>query len=179
MDHEWRGPQVVSAQASQSQLQSQLASPPPAPPSPPKPTNPRGKRQVSDHEHTAALVISDFIAALLAVPVALLLLAGFSDVAGNSLHHFAYNIEHLLLYPCTIVIALAASGSYRSARRALQPSTFTEIKDLVMAIFAGGILFLALGALGHFAVGTNEFVVSQLLMAVVVQRASSWCSSGP
>ena len=126
------------------------------------------QRYVTDHEHAAVLVTSDFLAACLALPVALLILAGISNVPVNSMRMFTHNLSQNGLFPVAVVVALAAAGMYRSARRALQPSTFTEMKDLFIDVGAGGILFLGVGAIWHIVFNSTELVVSQLLVAVLV-----------
>ena len=122
---------------------------------------------MTDHEHTAVLVSVDFLAACLALPLSLLVLSGISPAHINSGHMLLHNLAQDALFPVAVVLALAVSGLYRSARRALQPSTFTEMKDLFIGASLGGIVFLAFGAVWHLAFATSEFVVSQLLMAVL------------
>lgn len=123
---------------------------------------------VSDHEHATVLVCVDFLATCLAVPLALLLLAAISSVPSNSLGQFATNAARDSFFPLTVVVALAASGSYRSTLRALQPSTFTELKDLAFAVGAGCILLLAISAVSHSLFMTSELNSTQLIAAVVV-----------
>jgi exopolysaccharide biosynthesis polyprenyl glycosylphosphotransferase len=123
---------------------------------------------VTDREHAIVLVCVDFLATCLAVPLALLLLAAISTVPSNSLGHFATNAADNSFFPLAVIIALAASGSYRSTRRALQPSTFTELKDLTFAIGVGCVLLLTLGIISHALFMTSELSSTQLIAAVVV-----------
>ena len=88
-----------------------------------------GAQLVTDHEHAAVLVSVDFLAACLALPLSLLVLSGISPAHINSGHMLLHNLAQDALFPVAVVLALAVSGLYRSARRALQPSTFTEMKS--------------------------------------------------
>jgi exopolysaccharide biosynthesis polyprenyl glycosylphosphotransferase len=115
-----------------------------------------------------ALAVTDFLGAVLAVPLALLLLSAISNVPRNSLSQFWSNLAVDWLFPVGVLIALAISGFYRSARRLVHPSTFVELKDLAFGIGMGCVLGLALGLLGHRVLGTSEPVATQMVLATVV-----------
>ena len=102
------------------------------------------------------------------MPVALVLLAAVSSVASNSLANFGWNLTHDSLFPAAVIAALALSGSYRTNRRVLGPSTFKELHDLLFAIGAGCVLTIALGALLHTTAGLNEPSPTQLIVTVIV-----------
>ncbi len=131
------------------------------------PATPR-RSSMSDREHIAVLVCSDFIMAAISLPIGLLILAAFSLVHQNNLAHFRQNLTTDALFPVFVVLALAAGGSYRSARRALQPSAFTDLKDLIFAIGAGCVLTLAVGSFLHGTMGLEEPHPTQLVVAVMV-----------
>jgi exopolysaccharide biosynthesis polyprenyl glycosylphosphotransferase len=115
-----------------------------------------------------ALAVTDFLGAVLAVPLALLLLSATSNVPQNSLSHFWSNLTIDWLFPVSVLIALAISGFYRSARRLVHPSTFVELKDLAFGIGMGCVLGLALGLLGHRVLGTSEPETTQMVFATLV-----------
>jgi exopolysaccharide biosynthesis polyprenyl glycosylphosphotransferase len=148
------------------------------PVSTPRPTRPdlptAGRRRlanqshISDHEHAAALMSMDFLTSAISIPIGLAILAVFSHQTVNSFHYFVHNMAVMSLMPVTILVALAISGSYRSARRALQPSTFSELKDLMFSIAVGGIIWMSFGALGHFLFDTQQLESTQVLMVVLV-----------
>jgi exopolysaccharide biosynthesis polyprenyl glycosylphosphotransferase len=123
---------------------------------------------ITDAEHTAVLISVDFLTTCAAIPVALLLLAGVSSVSSNSMQDFSWNVVHDSLFPAAVVAALALSGSYRRTRRALGPSTFTELHDLLFAIGAGCVLTIALGALLHATADLEEPRATQLIVMVMV-----------
>ena len=136
-------------------------------PATPKLTD-RRPGSITDAEHTAVLISIDFLANCAAVPVALVLLAGISSVASNSMANFGWNLTHDSLFPAAVIAALALSGSYRTNRRVLGPSTFKELHDLLFAIGAGCVLTIALGALLHNTTGLNEPGPTQLIVTVIV-----------
>jgi exopolysaccharide biosynthesis polyprenyl glycosylphosphotransferase len=115
-----------------------------------------------------ALAVTDFLGAVVAVPLALLLLSATSNVPKNSLSHFWSNLMVDWLFPVGVLIALAISGFYRSARRLVHPSTFVELKDLAFGIGMGCVLGLAVGLLGHRVWGTSEPVTTQMVVATLV-----------
>ena len=136
-------------------------------PATPKLTD-RRPGSITDAEHTAVLISIDFLANCAAVPVALVLLAAVSSVASNSLANFGWNLTHDSLFPAAVIAALALSGSYRTNRRVLGPSTFKELHDLLFAIGAGCVLTIAVGALLHTTAGLNEPSPTQLILTVIV-----------
>ena len=123
---------------------------------------------VTDAAHTAGLVSVDLLATCAAMPIALVLLAGVSNAPSNSMAKFGWNLVHDSMFPVAVVAALALSGSYRSNRRELEPSTFKELHDLLFAIGAACVLTIGVGALLR---GTTEFAEpwpTQLIVMVIV-----------
>jgi exopolysaccharide biosynthesis polyprenyl glycosylphosphotransferase len=116
----------------------------------------------------AILVCTDLIACCAALPVALILLAAVSVVPTNSMNQFGSNILHDGLFPVGVVATLAVTGSYRSSRRPLGPSTFKEIQDLLLALGGGCVLTIALGAFLHATAQIDEPLATQLICAVLV-----------
>ena len=123
---------------------------------------------ISDATHAAVLLGVDFLTACAAVPVALVLLAGISSVPTNAMAQFGWNLAHDSLFPVAVVAALALSGSYRTNRRELGPSTFKQLHDLLFAIGAACVLTIAVGALLHATAGFTEPRPTQLIVMVIV-----------
>ena len=123
---------------------------------------------VTDAAHTAGLVSVDLLATCAAMPIALVLLAGVSNVPSNSMAKFGWNLIHDSLFPVAVVAALALSGSYRSNRRELGPSTFKELHDLLFAIGAACVLTIGVGALLHATTDFQEPWPTQLIVMVIV-----------
>jgi exopolysaccharide biosynthesis polyprenyl glycosylphosphotransferase len=126
------------------------------------------RRDFSDRARSTVLVASDLVATFIAVPIALVILSQISTQQLNSLKHFSHNLSNVGFLPITVVLCLAIAGLYRSARHALHPSTFTEMKDIAFAVGAGGILLLALGAVGHSISKAASMNPTQVLMAIVI-----------
>src|ERR1700728_2236374 len=120
----------------------------------------------SELRHTTTLVVVDFLTAGAAVPLALLLLSVISGQPQNSLTHFGHNRVGDSIFPAAVVLALAASGSYRSTRFALRTSVFLYLKDLILAIGTGCVLAIGAGVLIHIGSGIAEPNSTQLLLAV-------------
>jgi exopolysaccharide biosynthesis polyprenyl glycosylphosphotransferase len=102
------------------------------------------------------------------MPIALLLLASISAIPENSMRHFGWNLTHDALFPVAVVVAVALFGSYRTNRRAVGPSTFKELQDLLFAIGGGCVLTIAAGALIHVSAGVEEPKPTQLIVMVIV-----------
>jgi exopolysaccharide biosynthesis polyprenyl glycosylphosphotransferase len=102
------------------------------------------------------------------LPIALVLLAGLSTVPANSLNLFSWNLAHDAIFPVGVVAALALTGSYRATRRAVGPSTFKELQDLLVAIGGGCVLTIALGIFLHATTKMEEPRATQLICAVIV-----------
>jgi exopolysaccharide biosynthesis polyprenyl glycosylphosphotransferase len=130
-------------------------------------TDPR-PRSIGDRQHTAILVCTDLIASCAALPVALILLATISVVPTNSMNQFGSNLLHDALFPAGVVVTLAVTGSYRSSRRALGPSAFKEIQDMLLALGGGCVLTIAVGAFLHATTQMDEPLATQLICAVLV-----------
>ena len=94
----------------------------------------------NDQWSIVVLLAADFVAAIAAVPVALILLSIGSPVSSNSLSNFWRNAAQDSLFPLAIVIALALAGFYRSNRRAPYESSFSELKELAIALCAGCVI---------------------------------------
>jgi hypothetical protein len=90
-----------------------------------------------DQWPVALLLAIDLVTAAIAIPLALLLLSMFSSAQTNSLRDFWSNVESDASFPVAIVIALALAGFYRSSRRARYESSFSELKELAVALSAG------------------------------------------
>ncbi len=123
---------------------------------------------VAGRRRGLAFALTDFLAATLAVPIALVLLALVSNVETDQLSQFWSNMKVDWLFPLSVLAAFAVSGFYRSARRSLNPSSFHEIKDLAFAVGMGCVLALAVGLLAHRVWGTPEPAASQMVAAVLV-----------
>ena len=78
------------------------------------------------------------------------------------------NIKLDSLFPVAVVLALALGGTYRVARRRLQPSAFLEFRELSFGVGCGCVLSLAIGEFLHGAFGTDEPNATQLVLAVIV-----------
>jgi exopolysaccharide biosynthesis polyprenyl glycosylphosphotransferase len=114
------------------------------------------------------LLAADLVAAAIALPLALLLLAVGSTTQGNSLTHFWSNVGADASFPVAIVLALALAGFYRSNRRAPYESGFSELKELALALCAGCVLSIALSLLVHLAFGVTESDSTQLLLGAII-----------
>ena len=117
------------------------------------------------------VLAADLVAAAIALPLALLLLSVASPARTNSLGDFWRNIGAGASFPVAIVLALALAGFYRSNRRAPYESSFSELKELVVALCAGCVLAITFSLLGHLAFGVAESDSTQLLLAAIVAIA--------
>jgi exopolysaccharide biosynthesis polyprenyl glycosylphosphotransferase len=129
------------------------------------------RRVISELHHTLILVLVDLVSAIASVPLALLLLSQISGESGNSLAHLKHNLASDAIFPAAVVLALAASGSYRLTRNALRTSVFIYLKDIIFAIGTGCVLTIGVGVLIHVGTGAPEPNSTQLLLAVLVAAA--------
>jgi exopolysaccharide biosynthesis polyprenyl glycosylphosphotransferase len=125
----------------------------------------------ADQWPVAFLLAADLAAAAIALPVALFLLSVSSPAPSNSLSNFWSNVESGALFPVAIVIALAFAGFYRSSSRARYESSFSELKELAIALCAGCVLSIAFSLLLHLTFGIAESDSTQLLLAAIVAVA--------
>ncbi len=124
-----------------------------------------------DQWPVALLLAVDLVAAAIALPLALLLLTMISPAESNSLGKFWGNAESDASFPVAIVIALALAGFYRSSRRARYESSFSELKELAIALCAGCVLSIGFSFLLHLAFNVTESNSTQLLLAAIVAIA--------
>jgi exopolysaccharide biosynthesis polyprenyl glycosylphosphotransferase len=117
------------------------------------------------------MLATDLVAAAVALPLALLLLAVSSTTATNSLSHFWRNVGADASFPVAIVLALALAGFYRSNRRAPYESSFSELKELAVALCAGCVLAIAFSLFVHLGFGVTESDSTQLLLAAIIAIA--------
>jgi hypothetical protein len=89
------------------------------------------------------LLAGDLLAAVIAVPLALVLLNVASPASSNSLTHFWVNVGADASFPAAIVLALALAGFYRLNRRAPYESSFSELEELAVALCAGCVISIA------------------------------------
>lgn len=129
------------------------------------------RARLTDRQHIAILILTDFIAVAVALPLALLLLSWLSGAGVNSLSHFGHNAALDAWLPLGAVVALGISGSYRSARLAIKPSTASEIKDIFVALGGGVVLALALADVAHAAIHGSQPDATQLIGAVIIAVA--------
>ena len=126
---------------------------------------------VGDQWPVTLLLACDLLAGAVALPVALLLLGMSSSAESNSLGRFWINVSSDAVFPVAIVIALALAGFYRSSRRARYESSFSELKELALALCAGCVLSIGFGVLLHFSFNLTESNSTQLLLAAIVAVA--------
>ena len=69
------------------------------------------------------------------------------------------------------MIALALAGFYRSSRRARYESSFSELKELAIALCAGCVLSIGFSVLLHVGFGVTESNSTQLLLAAIIAVA--------
>jgi len=124
-----------------------------------------------DQWPVALLVAADLVASTMALPISLVILAFTSPAHANSLSHFWSNVESDASFPIAIVIAMGLAGFYRSSRRARYESSFSQLKDLAIALCGGCVLSLVFEVILHVAVGTHEGDSTQLLLAAIVAIA--------
>lgn len=117
------------------------------------------------------LMVADLVAAVMALPLALLLLQTASPVSSNSLARFWTNVGADASFPAAIVLALALAGFYRSNRRAPYESSFSDLKELAVALCAGCVLSIASSLVIHLAFGVVESDSTQLLLAAILTLA--------
>ncbi len=132
---------------------------------------PEARRIVNDQWSIAVLLAADLLAAIVAVPVALLILSMGSPVEGNSLSHFWRNVAHDSSLPVAIVAALALADFYRSNRRVPYQSSFSELKELAIALCTGCVLAIGFSVVLHGAFDVTESNATQLLLATIVGMA--------
>jgi exopolysaccharide biosynthesis polyprenyl glycosylphosphotransferase len=111
------------------------------------------------------LLASDFLAAAMALPLSLLLLSLGSPGKIDSLGHFWINVRTDASFPVAITLALAFAGFYRSRRRAPYESSFSELKELAIALCAGCVIAIAFSVILHVSFGITESDSTQLLLA--------------
>jgi exopolysaccharide biosynthesis polyprenyl glycosylphosphotransferase len=124
-----------------------------------------------DQWPVALLLAFDLFSAAVALPLALLLLSTSSSAESNSLSRFWTNVANDASFPVAIVIALAIAGFYRSSRRARYESSFSELKELAIALCAGCVLSIGFSVLLHVGFGVTESNSTQLLLAAVMAVA--------
>ena len=124
-----------------------------------------------DQWPVALLLAIDLVTAAIAIPLALLLLAMISSAPTNSLREFWSNVESDASFPVAIVIALALAGFYRSSRRARYESSFSELKELAIALCAGCVLSIAFSLALHVTFDVPERSSTQILLAAIVAVA--------
>ena len=124
-----------------------------------------------DQWPVALLLAFDLLAAAISLPLALLLLGVTSSADGNSLGRFWTNVGNDASFPVAIVIALAIAGFYRSSRRARYESSFSELKELTIALCAGCVLSIGFSVLIHVGFGITESNSTQLLLAAIIALA--------
>ncbi len=124
-----------------------------------------------DQWPVALLLAIDLVAAAVALPIALLILALCSDSEQNSLSNIPSNLSLEWSFPLAIVTALALAGFYRSSRRARYESSFSELKELVVALSAGCALSIGFCVFLRVTFGINEADTTQLLLAAIVAIA--------
>ena len=125
-------------------------------------------RSVSDRELSLMVVCNDFIWAILALPLALIVFSHISTLGVNSQSALVHNLTVDSFFPVAVVISLAIGGVYRVTSRRLQPSAFMEMRELVFGVGCGCVLALAIGAVLHGAFGVAEPYATQLVAAVIV-----------
>ena len=130
-----------------------------------------GASNIRDELPVAVLLATDLVAAAIALPTALLLLSLSSPASSNSLSHFWGNVGSGASFPVAIVVALAIAGFYRSSRRARHESSFSELKELTIALCAGCVLSIAFSLLLHLTFHVTESDSTQLLLAAIVAVA--------
>jgi exopolysaccharide biosynthesis polyprenyl glycosylphosphotransferase len=124
-----------------------------------------------DQWPVAWLLAADLVAGAIALPLALLLLAMSSSAESNSLSHFWGNVKSDASFPVAIVTAMALAGFYRSSRRARYESSFSELKELAIALCAGFVLSIGFSVLLHVTFSVTESNSTQLLLAAIVAVA--------
>jgi exopolysaccharide biosynthesis polyprenyl glycosylphosphotransferase len=117
------------------------------------------------------LVAGDLLAAVIALPLALILLNMASPARSNSLTHFWANVGADASFPGAIVLALAVAGFYRLNRRAPYESSFSDLKELAVALCAGCVISIALSLMVHLGFGVTESDSTQLLLAAIITLA--------
>jgi exopolysaccharide biosynthesis polyprenyl glycosylphosphotransferase len=117
------------------------------------------------------LLAGDLLAAVIAVPLALVLLNVASPASSNSLTHFWVNVGADASFPAAIVLALALAGFYRLNRRAPYESSFSELKELAVALCAGCVISIAFSLIVHLGFGVTESDSTQLLLAAIIALA--------
>jgi exopolysaccharide biosynthesis polyprenyl glycosylphosphotransferase len=103
------------------------------------------------------------------------LLAAFSKAGVNGLGHFRHNLRVDAWFPLGTMIVLAVSGSYRASRVALKPDTASGMKDLCLALGAGGVLALLFAdithVVTHMALPDSTQTIVAVFVAVVLVAA--------
>jgi exopolysaccharide biosynthesis polyprenyl glycosylphosphotransferase len=122
----------------------------------------------ADRSHLTTLIGVDFGAALIALPLSLILLAKLSSVATNSFSHIGNNLAKDAGFPILALLGLAMSGLYGTTRHALRPSILRYCKDILFAVGTGFMLTVGLGLVVHAAFHVDEPSATQLLSAVPV-----------
>ena len=125
----------------------------------------------ADQWPIGVLFAADLFAAAVAVPLALLLLSLGSPGRIDTLGHFWENVGTDASFPVAIVIALALAGFYRSSRRAPYENSFSELKELAVALCAGVVLSIGFSLILHVGFGVTESDSTQLLLAAIVTVA--------
>jgi exopolysaccharide biosynthesis polyprenyl glycosylphosphotransferase len=124
-----------------------------------------------DQWPVALLLLVDLLATAIALPLALLILSVTSDAKENSFTHFWGNVRIEAFFPLAIVAALALAGFYRSSRRARYESSFSELKELAVALCAGCVLSIGFSVFLSLTFGVTRADTTQLLLAAIVAMA--------
>jgi exopolysaccharide biosynthesis polyprenyl glycosylphosphotransferase len=122
---------------------------------------------VGDQWPIAALLAADLFAAAVALPLALLMMSVLSSAKVDALSHLSGNLETDASFPVAIILSLALAGFYRSSRRAPYESSFSELKELAIALCAGCVISIGFGLILHVSFGLVESDSTQLLLASI------------
>lgn len=114
------------------------------------------------------LVLSDLLAGAAAIVVGLLLLAALSRAPANHLDRFDSLGLSLAPMPAALVVTLALYGRYGTHRRRIQPTSWSELKDVLHAVAAAAFVTLGVGVGLHQFFGRPEIQAAPLVAATLV-----------
>jgi exopolysaccharide biosynthesis polyprenyl glycosylphosphotransferase len=128
----------------------------------------RRRHGMNARGYTVTLVLLDYILSCVGFILGLLVLTGLSRVALNHFNHLEANIQHGFWYPIGIVLGFALSGGYRRNRRSPTQSTFSDMKDIVLAVSFGAFLAMTMSYIAHHFGKWAIQVPTQIIIGVII-----------
>lgn len=128
----------------------------------------RRRRGLNARSYTVTLIVLDYVLSWAGFILGLLLLSALSRVALNHFNHLGTNIQHGFWFPIGIVLGFALSGGYRRNRRSPTQSTFSDMKDIVLAVSFGAFLAMTMSYIAHHFGKWAIQIPTQIIIGVII-----------